>query len=228
MAYFVLDKNHAMKKIIIIILSVNVILDSFMAVAQSTIISDPFLYSLIDRMIRNSGELNKEHLQKLLELDASIGNSAGRPERRQVIQSLEGLQYALNITSLNLSGLILNQNEFISLETKDFSPLDGLPELGFLDLSVNRVAHLPFKREFPKLKHLLLNHNQLSDLTFLHFMPALVYLNLDNNMVSNITIPDHLTKLRFLSAASNQLMTISLPHRLVRWPRKTGPDVKLN
>ncbi len=58
--------------------------------------------------------------------------SDGLEESQKTIQSLEGLQYAVNLKSLDLSG---NQ-------ITDLKPLEGLTNLTYLDLSDNQITDL--------------------------------------------------------------------------------------
>jgi hypothetical protein len=93
------------------------------------------------------------------------------------IINLEGLQYAENLTSLNLynnqvsditplSGLTnltyldLYHNQYIN----DISPLSGLTNLMYLDIGANQIIDISWLSGLTNLNELRLHHNQITDI----------------------------------------------------------------
>jgi Leucine-rich repeat (LRR) protein/putative cell wall-binding protein len=116
---------------------------------------------------------------ELTQLEFIGANSKG-------IKNLEGLQYASNIISLNLSG---NQ-------ITDISPIANLTKLYSLSLDQNQITDIT---PLVNLKNLFgpvyLNHNQINDLSPLAKLTNLNSLFLNNNKIVDISPLSKLTNL---------------------------------
>ena len=113
-----------------------------------------------------TGDLTETDLASLVSLPADdIG-----------ISSLEGLQYCVNLTYLDLSG------NYIS----DLSPLQGLAQLEYLYLDVNNISDIGALANLAQIYYLDLSGNYISDLSPLQGLAQLQYLYLDVNSISDI------------------------------------------
>src|SRR5262245_11513552 len=112
------------------------------AKAQTVEISDANLKAAIWQALGKQpppGVLTVTDMQSLTNLDASYSG----------IRSIEGLQYARNLTSLNLSGNLLT----------DVSLPSELINLNVLDLGTNQLSTLSFPGGLTGLTYLNLGHN---------------------------------------------------------------------
>ncbi len=121
----------------------------------------------------------------------------GSPENG--ISSAEGLQYAVNLQSLDLR---LNQ-------ISDISPLSGLVNLRYLSLSRNKVSNLSGLSGLVNLEHLDLHGNGISDISPLSSLTHLQTLILRMNRITDLTPLSTLTELRTLAIWDNQISDIS-------------------
>lgn len=151
-------------------------------------ISDANLEDAIRRKLdKGSGDLTCADLESLTTL------------RANPIIDLEGLQYAVNLTFLNiyasnisdltplqnltkLTQLLLYQNDIT-----DITPLQDLTNLEELNLNVNRISDLSPLQNLTSLKSLSLYQNPISNLAPLRNLTKLTYLRLDDTGVSDIS-----------------------------------------
>ena len=115
------------------------------------------------------------------------------------VTSLEGLQYAKN-----LSELYLDSNNISNI-----SPLSGMANLRLVDLSGNQISDLRPLSGLTKLTLLCIQCNQVSDLSPLSRMTNLTSLSLDDNQISDISPLSGLTNLTWLTLGENQISDIS-------------------
>ncbi len=116
------------------------------------------------------------------------------------ITDLTGLEYATNLTALDLS---MN-------EISDLSPLAGLTNLTDLDLGDNhQIGDLAPLAGLTNLTDLGLAYNQISDLSPLAGLTNLMNLGLASNQISDVSPLGGLTNLRVLGLAYNQISDIS-------------------
>ncbi|MBC1935863.1 hypothetical protein HCA69_05750 [Listeria grandensis] len=140
--------------------------------------------------------------------------------REKQIRSLEGIQYAVN-----MSGLSVSSNPII-----DVSALQNLPHLRSLELSHTQVADISILNNL-NLRHFVATHtaitdinvlsnwktldvvhladNQISDFTPLTNLPVLRFLNVDHTKLSDLTQLPTIASLRILSIRNNQISDIS-------------------
>ena len=116
------------------------------------------------------------------------------------IVSLVGLQYAANLTTLNLS----------SNQISDISPLANLP-LQYLNLGSNLVGSGDWQSAIatlPNLRTLLLHYNGLTSIPSFCEQTNLQYLYLYNNQITDLCpLADCMTTLRSLRVQSNPATT---------------------
>ena len=137
------------------------------------------------KLDKPEGALSCEDLESLREFDATFAS----------ISDLEGLQYAVN-----LSVLELNDNDIDEL-----SPIKSLTNLTFLDLNRNAIRNLSPLENLTGLTSLRLVDNTISDITPLENLTGLVNLGLGGNDISDITPLENLTNLRTLSLSGNAI-----------------------
>lgn len=130
------------------------------------------------------------------------------------IKSIEGIQYAKNLTHLKL-----NENEI-----SDITPLKDLKKLEYLEFSRNRVVDVTPLKDLTNLTFLKLYNNWIEDVTPLAGLINLEGLDLHNNVhqeiidgkrinsggISDISSLKNLTKLNFLDLSANNLKDVSV------------------
>lgn len=130
------------------------------------------------------------------------------------IKSIEGIQYAKNLTHLKL-----NENEI-----SDITPLKNLKKLEYLEFSRNRVVDVTPLKGLTNLTFLKLYNNWIEDVTPLAGLVNLEGLDLHNNVhqqlvngkrinsggVSDVSALKDLTKLNFLDLSANNLKDVSV------------------
>lgn len=130
------------------------------------------------------------------------------------IKSIEGIQYAKNLTHLKL-----NENEI-----SDITPLKDLKKLEYLEISRNRIVDLTPLKDLTNLTFLKLYNNWIEDVTPLAGLVNLEGLDLHNNVhqeiidgkrinsggISDISSLKNLTKLNFLDLSANNLKDVSV------------------
>ncbi len=115
------------------------------------------------------------------------------------ITDLTGLEYALNLQSLNVRGNSVT----------DISPLAGLVQLQTLIVNNNRITDLSPVAGLVQLEHLDAHENRLSDASAVAGLTALTYLNLHDNQISDISALSGLTRLTGLVICLNNISDIS-------------------
>lgn len=89
------------------------------------------------------------------------------------IKSLQGLEYALNLTSLSVQ----------SNQIEDLTPLSRLTQLETLNLYGNRISDLSPLVSLTELKRLYVSRNSIADLSPLISIPSLQYVDLTANLI---------------------------------------------
>ncbi|MEC0125909.1 stalk domain-containing protein [Paenibacillus pabuli] len=133
--------------------------------------------------------LTKEDLESLTDV-----NLSGKG-----IKSLQGLEYAVNVTKLSLSG---NQ-------IADISPLSDAVNLTTLDLSGNQIVDIKPLRKLTKMTDLSLASNQINDLLPLARLVNLSTLSISSNKITVLKPLAGLVKLRSLEAANNNIKDLA-------------------
>ncbi len=115
------------------------------------------------------------------------------------IEDLTGLEYAVNMVSLNLNGN----------NVSDISPLAGLSSLDWLNMNGNNMTSAEGFADLPNIRLLFLGGNSISDVTPLASLTGLEWLHLYSNNISDVTALGGLTNLRNLWLYNNNITSIS-------------------
>jgi len=136
------------------------------------------------------------------------------------IKSLEGLQYATNVTIIDLNDQDISDLRPISGLTKlktinlrqsrltDITPLQGLTNLETLVLRGNNIRDLRPLASLANLKELDLMNNGITDLTGLSTLSKLQQLDLGVNQISDLTELSSLTSLQNLILHDNKIVDL--------------------
>ena len=148
----------------------------------------------LERAVRQAlkkleGPLTTDDLASLTRLDAEEQN----------IKSLDGLEYATALDTLNLWGN----------EIEDLGPLSGLTNLTFLKLGDNQIADVSPLSGLTNLEWLSLWGNGVTDVNPLSGLTNLNTLNLSGNEVEDVSSLSGLTKLRWLNLGNNKVEDVS-------------------
>ncbi len=154
---------------------------------------DPNLEAAVrDALNKPSGDVTCADMQSLSELKAN----------RRAIENLEGLQNAVNLTTLDLAG------NYIS----DLTPLQGLTNLTKLDLFYNTyVTDLTPLQGLTNLTYLDIGffNYEIDDVTPLQGLTNLTYLDIRGNIISDITPLQGLTNLTTLRLFENRVSDLT-------------------
>lgn len=154
------------------------------------------------------------------------------------IRDLRGLESAVNLTTLNLSGTRriggdgvpfflpglsgAGRNGSITGQIPgerpgspangipDFSPLRGLPKLAVVDLSGNRLVQCVLPDELPALRVLILRDNEMARFHLPTGSIALRSLDLSGNRLTDVAFPPGLTRLTDLDLSYNRLANLGM------------------
>jgi hypothetical protein len=152
-------------------------------------------------------------------IELNLAGDINRPDTW--IEDLTGLEYAINLQSLNLclngfdsiaplSGL--TNLRTLSLRMNHVSsaaPLSGLTDLEALDLSRNAISDLSPLSGLTKLTYLNLHQNRLADLSPLSGLTNLTYLNVHQNYVTDLAPLSTLVNLREMDIGANAIGDLS-------------------
>ena len=122
-----------------------------------------------------------------------------------VIANLQGLEYAVNLESLNI------KNGNIS----DLTPLAGLQNIRVLKFYGSNISDLTPLAGLVNLTDLNLSKNNISDLTSLAGLVSLTVLSLAENNISDIAPLDGLVNLKVLILEGNQIIDFTPLYGLV-------------
>ena len=130
------------------------------------------------------------------------------PNRR--ITDLTGLEYAINLSELNLGGKLITGEGYVNSNAiSDFSPLAGLTNLITLNLSHSSLWDVSFLMDFPQLTSLSLGHNSISDVSVLSDLTQLISLSLESNPITDVVPLAELTQLTYLNLSSTPISDMS-------------------
>ena len=166
-----------------------------------TIITDANLRAVIaDSLGKASGEaITSAEMATLTRLDAS----------NKGIRDLTGLEYATNLTWLDLGGVYVNGEYFNSNAISDFSPVSGLTSLERLDLDSNSITNISPLSGLTNLTWLDLGSSSISDISVLSGLTRLNTLGLYGSSISDISVLSGLTRLEYLVLEANSISDIS-------------------
>lgn len=152
------------------------------------------LKSLLNK--NDDESLTKEDLESLTDV----------PLAGKGIKSLQGLEYAVNVKTLDLSN---NQIE-------DIKPLGKLTKLTDLSLSRNQLNDLSALAGLVNLNTLSISSNQITDLKPLAGLVNLWRLDAANNNIKDLAALSKLTNLLSLDLSSNQIYDLEPLRNLQR------------
>ena len=136
-------------------------------------------------------------------------------EGDQQIKSLVGLEKAVNLKQLTISGNWEDSRGAL----RDISPLKGLKNLELLRLSHNDIIDISPLAGLTNLKHLFISHNQIENIAAVKYLTNLESLDLARNKgskrISDITPIADLTKLKLLGLSDANIPDISVLKKLV-------------
>lgn len=115
------------------------------------------------------------------------------------VSNIEGIQYAVNLTSIDLS----------SNKIKDVSPLSNLTKVERLDLSSNPVDDISSLNNLTNLKNLFFGQSNINDISVLSNMKNLENLMIRDSKVSDVSPLKDLSNLTTLSLIGNEINDIS-------------------
>ena len=136
--------------------------------------------------------ITPEAMLGLTALDLGFPNSNPLPN---LIASLTGLEYATNLTELDLGSHSLN----------DISHLAGLTNLTTLYLDDNSISDISAIEDLTNLTTLGLSHNSISDVSAIEDLTNLTTLDLRSNIISDISPLSGLTNLTSLHLDRNRI-----------------------
>ncbi len=116
------------------------------------------------------------------------------------ILSIEGAQYLINLSTLNLAQNVI----------EDISPISGLTSLIHLDLRDNLISDISPISGLTSLIHLDLRDNLISDISPISGLTSLVHLDLIYNQIGDISALSSLTGLTDLRLGGNDISDISI------------------
>ena len=147
-------------------------------------------------------------------LQALLASNAG-------IRDLTGLEAAINIHALSLSGnqisditplsglTLLTSLGLINNQISDISPLSGLTLLTNLELARNQISDISPLSGLTSVGRLTLKDNQISDISPLSGLTSIVNLSLRQNQISDIRPLSGLMNIRYLHLDSNQISDLT-------------------
>ena len=155
-------------------------------------------------------------------IEAALGKASGAPitvaematltsldARNKGIRSLTGLEFAANLTSLDLGAEDMENEPINSNDISNLSPLSRLTNLTRLNLNRNSVSDISALASLTNLTWLALWDNSVSDLSPLSRLTNLTGLDLNGNGVSDISALASLTNLTWLVLMVNSISDIS-------------------
>ena len=174
----------------------------------------------------------RDAIREALQLNTPVVTEADMLRLRQLgaqhrgIVELTGLEYAINLEHLHLSGNPLSsldllagllKLESLSLHetgTTDISVLASLTRLHHLGLSYNWIENIEPLANLPKLEYLDLGHNRIRDVSSLANLHNLEHLTLEYNQIADYSPLDGLALSHFTYDQSCELPPEPIEPRL--------------
>ncbi|MFC4025251.1 leucine-rich repeat domain-containing protein [Oceanobacillus longus] len=156
-------------------------------------------------------DITQEDMKKLYGIDVY----------NQKVDSLKGLEYAVNLWNLSITYSEISDlsplSDLDSLQSiylygnniEDISPLIGLEKIDTLDLDDNHIQDLSALQNMDSLRTLYLSGNNIKDIDVLKNLNNLESLYLWGNQINNISILDSLPKLRYLDLSNNSITDLT-------------------
>lgn len=183
------------------------------------LIQDPELKSVLNGILGQDSheKISKSQLAQIEKIESKNGS----------ISNLDGLQYCINLSFLNLNGNqisdISSLSNLINLkylylernQISDVSSLSNLTNLRILNLNGNRINDIRPLINLTSLNDLYLRGNQIDDTSYLGNLTNLNVLNLTKNKINDISFLSNLTTLKGLYLNGNQISNISSVSNLI-------------
>lgn len=182
-----------MKKVILLALFislwVSLATNEKEAIAANKIIKDPVIEESIKKELEldSSYEITKSDLERLTQLRIE-GNA----------QSLEGLEYAINLKSLAINyarisdiSTLASLNKLYDVyidhtQVKDLSPLSGKTSIEWLMLDSNEIEDIKPLATLENLRYLTIEDNHITDLTPLENLKQLYLISIKYNPIKSL------------------------------------------
>ena len=130
--------------------------------------------------------------------------------RNAGIQNLSGLEYAHNLTKLDLDGEYISGEGYVnSNAVSDISPISGVTQLRTLKLTSNGITDVSPLAQLTQLTYLDLRDNTISDVASLTQLTQLTHLHLSGNTISDVAPLAQLTQLTGLGLRDNTISDVS-------------------
>ncbi len=136
------------------------------------------------------------------------------------IKDITGLEYATNLSTLNLVGNLIDSVEPLSDLTNlvslnlsnnkitDISSLDKLANVTTVNLSNNEINNIGSISSWNNIDDLNLSNNQLTDINELNNISTLRILNIEHNQISEIPVFTNGTRLQALKMSDNEINSL--------------------
>ncbi|OMF87587.1 stalk domain-containing protein [Paenibacillus sp. FSL R7-0273] len=161
------------------------------AFAETSLISDKNLEQAIRAELEKpAGPITKEDLQTITSLYPN--------DPKKKINSLNGLEHAVNLESLMLPGLGITNIE----------PLKKLHKITFLALNDNQLSQMEPLQELSQLKQLIIDSNNIQKLDALAGLTNLTDLLIGHNQLKDLSPVQSLVNLNWLSVNDNQIQSL--------------------
>ena len=160
---------------------------------MTTLIPDINLRILVNDYLSKpyNSNLTYTDLENITEYLYTDNSSTGN-----YISSLEGLQYAINMTEL------LIENNLII----DITPITNLDKLNTLFLNNNIIRNIPDLSNMTSLTSLLLNNNEIKDVSMISTAKNLRFVKVNNNMICDLSPLSQLSSLCELKAVDQEIL----------------------
>ena len=129
--------------------------------------------------------------------------------RNKNIRDLTGLEFATNLTVLDLGGAFVGGEWINSNEISNLSPLSNLTSLERLYLDNNSISDVTPLSNLIRLIRLYLDSNNISNVTPLSNLTSLERLVLGNNSISDVTPLSNMISLEWLGLDSNSILDVT-------------------
>ncbi|MDR1564047.1 MAG: cell wall-binding repeat-containing protein [Oscillospiraceae bacterium] len=190
-----------MKKLVSLVLTLAVIFGMVQAFGvqaapeELVYIPDDYLrfeLNMIGISTNGDGEATQSAMASITSLDVS---------HRYGISDLTGLEYAVNLTDLNLS----------NHQITDLSPLTELNNLKVLSLNNNQIIDISSLAGLSNLEELWLNSNKITDVTPLTALNRLKNLSLNGNQITSVSLVglDNLERLSLGYNSTTDIVTLA-------------------
>ena len=171
-------------------------------IAQVIDIPDLHLRTTVEKVLgkASGAPITTADMANLTRLDAPNAN----------ISDLTGLEYATNLTTLNLGGEFVGSEYVNSNSISNISPIAKLTNLTLLNLWGNNILDISTVAGLTNLTSLYLGVNHISNISVVADLTALIDLGLESNTISDLSPLAELTNLRWLNLGSNTISEMSV------------------